>query len=120
MVVDDETVARTSVRVNLESDGFQVGEACDGQRAKELARAARPDLILLDVRMPGKDGLQILEEIQADPQLRGIPIVMLTADAQESSEWRARDLGAIAYIAKPVDPDDLLRVVRRVLEMPRN
>lgn len=115
LVVDDDATARTLVRLNLEFEGYTVSEAENGDRGLESARSSRPDLILLDVMMPGTEGLQVLAELRDDPLLRSTPVIMLTGRADEGTEWRARDLGAAAYVAKPVAVDDLLRTIACVL-----
>ena len=116
LVVDDQAAVRTLVLVHLEQEGYSVREAADAGRALELAREAAPSLVVLDVHMPHRDGWAVLAAMRDDPALVDVPVVMLTADADESTEWRARDLGAVAFVSKPVSMEDLARVVGRVLD----
>lgn len=115
LVVDDEAPQRTLVRLNLEHQGYSVSEAVDADTGLGAAREAHPDLILLDIRMPKRDGWAMLTALRDDPALCHVPVVALTGDSDESSEWRARELGTIAYVTKPVDIDDLLRIVGEVM-----
>jgi len=115
LVVDDELPVREVVRMNLETHGYRVSQACGGAESLRLVRANRPDLILLDLRMPLRDGWSVLRELRGDPTLSMIPVVMLTGEADESSELRAKGLGVVAYVAKPVGGDDLVGVIQRVL-----
>ncbi len=116
LVVDDEASLRTLLRLVLEREGYDVREAGDGDRALEVARSIHPDAVLLDIGMPRKDGWAVLADLRSDPVLRAVPVVMLTGEADESTELRARDLGAVAYVAKPVSIEDAVRVVSRALE----
>lgn len=118
LVVDDDGSLRRLLRLTLEGEGYTVTEASDGDRVLELARQGRPDLIFLDIGMPTKDGWAVLAELRTDPSVRDVPVIMLTGEAGESSEWRARDLGAVRYIAKPVSFEDVLSTVVRLLGTP--
>jgi len=114
LVVDDEAPLRTLLRLNLEHEGYTVSEAPDADAALALARRSFPDLILLDIQMPNRDGWAVLTAMRDDPVLSAVPVVMLTGNADESTEWRARELGAVAFVTKPVAIDDLLRIVGEV------
>jgi len=114
LVIDDEAAVRTLLRLNLEQEGYTVREAPDADTGVALARQSVPDLILLDIQMPNKDGWAVLTALRGDPVLCDVPVVMLTGIADEATEWRARELGAVAYVTKPVATDDLVRVVGRV------
>jgi DNA-binding response OmpR family regulator len=92
-----------------------VSEAGNGQQAIERARENPPDLLLLDVMMPVKDGWETLNEMKADGDLRKIPVVMLTAKVQEEDQFRALAAGAADYVTKPFHPTSLVRTVRTVL-----
>ena len=102
-------------RVNLEFEGFRVVEAADGERAVAAAREASPDLILLDTTMPNTDGWETLLRLQADPDLRGIPVVMLTARVEEEARQRALRGGAVAYVTKPFRPSELVGTVNTLM-----
>jgi CheY-like chemotaxis protein len=115
LVIDDEAPIRLLCRVNLEAEGMLVSEAGDGPGGLELARAQKPDVILLDVMMPGLDGWRVAEMLLDDPVTRDIPIVFLTARADVRDRARGIDLGGLEYITKPFNPVELASLVRRVL-----
>jgi len=116
LVVDDEAPIRLLCRVNLELEGYGVLEAADGQSALEAVRRERPDVILLDVMMPGLDGWRVAEELLDDPATAPIPIVFLTARAELRDRARGIDLGGVDYITKPFNPVELAPLVRDLLE----
>lgn len=116
LVADDEPALRLLCRVSLEYDGFVVLEARDGIEALEVAQLETPDLILLDLMMPGQDGWRVATALQADEMTSRIPIVFLSALAQASDLARALENGAIGYITKPFDPMQLPATVRDYLE----
>jgi DNA-binding response OmpR family regulator len=115
LVIDDEAPIRLLCRVNLEAEGMQVSEAGDGPGGLDLARAQRPDVILLDVMMPGLDGWRVAEMLLDDPVTSDIPIVFLTARADVRDRARGIDLGGLEYITKPFNPVELATLVRSVL-----
>ena len=115
LVADDEAVLRALVRATLSSAGYDVLEAADGDEALELARSARPDLIVLDLMMPGKSGLDVLRELRADPELAATPVVMLTARTRAADREAAAEAGADRFLAKPFSPRELVRIVADVL-----
>jgi DNA-binding response OmpR family regulator len=119
LVVDDESAIRLICRVNLESAGFQMLEAADGETALSLARSEQPDLILLDVMLPGTNGLEVAERLSAAPETREIPVVFLTARSTAPDELRGHEAGGVAYIAKPFDPISLTETVAAVLRRTR-
>ena len=119
MIVDDESAIRLICRLNLGSSGFGTLEAGDGERAVALARAEQPDLILLDVMLPGMDGFQVAEQLGQMPETREIPILFLSARSDRRDEGRGFDLGGVGYITKPFDPNELTERVRDVLERMR-
>ena len=103
LVVDDEVRMVRFIRLNLEHDGFQVISAYNGREALEQVRSQLPNLILLDVMMPDLDGFEVLAEIKGDPELRRIPVVVLTTSQQEEDIVRSYELGCNSFISKPVD-----------------
>ena len=111
LVVDDEAPIRLLCRVNLEAEGMEVLEAGDGESGLDKARTERPDVILLDVMMPGRDGWQVAEELLGDDKTSGIPIVFLTARAEVKDRARGLDLGGIDYVTKPFNPVELAPLV---------
>jgi DNA-binding response OmpR family regulator len=115
LVIDDEAPIRLLCRVNLEAEGVSVLEAADGSTGLALARNERPDVILLDVMMPGLDGWRVAEELLEDPFTRNIPVVFLTARADLRDRVRGMDLGGIDYITKPFNPVELATLVREVV-----
>jgi DNA-binding response OmpR family regulator len=115
LVIDDEAPIRLLCRVNLEAEGMQVLEAADGPSGLEKARAESPDVILLDVMMPGLDGWRVAEELLDDPRTASIPIVFLTARAELRDRARGIDLGGIDYVTKPFNPVELAPLVRNLL-----
>jgi CheY-like chemotaxis protein len=115
LVIDDEAPIRLLCRVNLEAAGMEVLEAENGPTGLEAARTQRPDVILLDVMMPGMDGWQVLEQLLADEGTREIPIVFLTARAELRDQARGLELGGLDYITKPFNPLDLAQVVEDLL-----
>jgi CheY-like chemotaxis protein len=116
LVVDDEPAIRLLCRVNLQADGFAVKEAPDGAAAVALAHEWHPDLILLDVMMPGEDGFAVAERIRDDPELTGVRVMFLTARADIGDNERARGSGVVGHITKPFNPSSLTDEVRSALD----
>ena len=116
LVIDDEAPIRLLCRVNLEAEKMEVLEAADGPTGLEQARAAKPDVILLDVMMPGLDGWQVAEQLLEDDRTRSIPIVFLTARAEFRDRARGLDLGGIDYVTKPFNPLELAPLVEDMLK----
>jgi DNA-binding response OmpR family regulator len=115
LVVDDDPDVCDLVTYKLEQSGFEVRRASDGDAAlREVAKKV-PDLVLLDVMMPGISGLEVLERLRSGPATAGIPVVMLTAKAQENDVERGFELGADDYVVKPFSPRELVRRVTAVL-----
>jgi two-component system alkaline phosphatase synthesis response regulator PhoP len=116
LVIDDEAPIRLLCRVNLEAEGMSVLEAGDGPSGLEAARTGSPDLILLDVMMPGLDGWGVAEALLEDEQTAGIPIIFLTARAEFRDRARGLDIGGVDYITKPFNPVELAPLVRGLLD----
>jgi DNA-binding response OmpR family regulator len=116
LVIDDEAPIRLLCRVNLEAEKMEVLEAADGPTGLEQARAKKPDVILLDVMMPGLDGWQVAEQLLEDDRTRSIPIVFLTARAEFRDRARGLDLGGIDYVTKPFNPLELAPLVEDMLK----
>jgi DNA-binding response OmpR family regulator len=115
LVIDDEPPIRLLCRVNLEAEGMEVLEASDGPTGLEMARNDEPDVILLDVMMPGLDGWQVAEELIDGETTSAIPIVFLTARAEARDRARGLDLGGIDYVTKPFNPVELAPLVRELI-----
>ena len=116
LVIDDEAPIRLLCRVNLEAEGLTVLEAADGTAGLDLARDEQPDVVLLDVMMPGLDGWRVAEELLEDDRTRGIPIIFLTARAEFRDRARGLDIGGVDYVTKPFNPLELAQLVRDLLE----
>jgi DNA-binding response OmpR family regulator len=112
LVIDDEAPIRLLCRVNLEAEGMEVLEAADGPSGLEKARAELPDVILLDVMMPGLDGWRVAEELLDDERTAQIPIIFLTVRAELRDRARGIDLGGVDYVTKPFNPVELAPLVR--------
>ena len=115
LICDDEDVLRALIRATLSGDRYELVEARDGDESVELAKSERPDVILLDMMMPGRSGLDVLSELRRDPELERVPVVMLTARTQESDRDAAVVAGAERYLAKPFSPARLAAVVEDVV-----
>ena len=122
LVIEDEEDSAEFVRAVLEGDGTAVVRARDGEAGLKAARSERPDLIVLDVQMPKKDGFTVLVELRQDPETEGIPVVMLTGVAEATGvRFSKSDVGDYigvepdAYVEKPIDPATLSAVVARLL-----
>jgi DNA-binding response OmpR family regulator len=116
LVIDDEAPIRLLCRVNLEAEGMEVLEAPDGPSGLEKAREGRPDVVLLDVMMPGLDGWRVAEELLDDERTNGIPIIFLTARAEFRDRAKGLDIGGIDYVTKPFNPLELAALVRNLLD----
>ncbi len=116
LVIDDEAPIRLLCRVNLEAEGMHVAEAPDGPSGLEKARAESPDVILLDVMMPGLDGWRVAEQLLDDPSTNRIPIVFLTARAEFRDRAKGLDIGGVDYITKPFNPLELAPLVQDLLD----
>jgi DNA-binding response OmpR family regulator len=112
LVVDDEAPIRLLCRVNLEAENMKVLEAANGDTGLEMARSEHPDVVLLDVMMPGRSGWEVAEELLADDATSGIPIVFLTARAEVRDRAKGIDLGGVDYVTKPFNPVELAPLVR--------
>ena len=115
LVVDDEAPIRLLCRVNLEAEKMEVLEAGDGPTGLEMARKEHPDVVLLDVMMPGLDGWRVAEELLEDPATSSIPIVFLTARAELRDRARGLDLGGLDYVTKPFNPLELAPLIRDLI-----
>ncbi|MBI2856895.1 MAG: response regulator [Chloroflexi bacterium] len=114
LLADDDPKMRALLRMSL-GDRFVLLEAGDGQQALEMARKEKPDLVLLDIAMPGLDGLEVCRLLRQGPETKGIAVVMLTGRDAEADIRRARELGAADYVTKPFSPRALLDKVVEVL-----
>jgi two-component system, OmpR family, alkaline phosphatase synthesis response regulator PhoP len=115
LVIDDEQPIRLLCKVNLEAAGMSVLEAADGPSGLEEARTQRPDVVLLDVMMPGLDGWRVAEQLLEDERTSEIPIIFLTARAEFRDRARGLDIGGVDYVTKPFNPLELAPLVRDLL-----
>ena len=116
LVIDDEAPIRLLCRVNLEAEGMSVLEASDGPSGLAAAASGMPDVILLDVMMPGLDGWGVAEALLESEETAGIPIIFLTARAEFRDRARGLDIGGVDYITKPFNPVELAPLVRALLD----
>jgi CheY-like chemotaxis protein len=116
LLCDDEEVLRQLVRATLDNGEYEIVEAADGDESLELARSIRPDLIVLDMMMPARSGLEVLRELRQDPALSRTPVIMLTARARQADQDEAAAAGADRYLAKPFSPLELISLVEDLLE----
>src|ERR1041384_5757597 len=107
LVIDDEAPIRLLCRVNLEAEGMDVLEAADGPTGLDQAREQQPDVVLLDVMMPGLDGWRVAEALLEDERTNEIPIIFLTARAEFRDRARGLDIGGVGYLAKPLNPPQI-------------
>lgn len=114
--VEDSDAIRSLIRMTLEFDGFRVLEANSGTQGMEMALLKRPDLILLDVKMPGISGIELCSKLQADPHLRKIPVVMLSGHDDRALVDAAIAAGAKTYLTKPFVPLALIELVHRLIK----
>jgi CheY-like chemotaxis protein len=116
LLCDDEEVLRHLVRATLENGEYEIVEAADGDESLQLARRHRPDVVILDMMMPGRSGLDVVRELRDDAALARTPVVMLTARARPADREAAAAAGADRYLAKPFSPLELIGVVEELLE----
>lgn len=116
LIVDDEPMARTLLRLMLVRAGFNVSEAEDGFDALEKVKKNRPDIILLDVMMPGMDGFSVCQTLRDEQETASLPIIMLSAKTDLDSINQGLRVGATKYLTKPISPEDLTKHVRDALE----
>ena len=114
LLVDDHEVHRAAIRYFLRQRGHEVVTADDGVQALERVRESRPDLILLDLNRPRKNGREVLSEIKTDPNLKRIPVLVMTTSRADQDIQKAYSLNANCYITKPMDLDEFLRIVKSI------
>lgn len=114
LIADDELRLRKVVALHLKKSGFDVREAGNGQQAIDLAKADKPDVIVLDIMMPEKTGLEACKELRQDPAFNKTPIILLTAKAEADDKQVGKDAGASEYITKPFSPKDLIDKINQL------
>ncbi|MGO8988146.1 MAG: response regulator [bacterium] len=116
LIVDDERDIVKVLMIRLRGAGYEVVTAFDGAQAIFVAHKEKPDLIILDIRMPAGDGFSVVEKLKHSTDTFSIPVIFLTGGPERDSEEKAMTLGARFYIKKPYDPEELLDAVKRALE----
>jgi DNA-binding response OmpR family regulator len=119
LVIDDDPVILELLRVNFEIEGFDVICAVDGEDGFRKAQAEQPDIVISDIMMPRRDGLQLLTDLKGDPTTEDLPVILLSAKAQKTEVQQGLDLGADDYITKPFDPLELIDRLNAVMTRPR-
>ena len=114
LVIDDDQAIAELIKVNLDLLGHQVTTANDGIKGLALAQQNRPDLIVLDVMMPYMDGFEVLQNLRKNPSTRELPVIMLTAKAQDADVFRGWQSGVDCYLTKPFNPMELISFVKRI------
>jgi len=115
LLVEDEPEFRMALRMRLEANGYEIIEAEDGVMGLDLARNQKPDLIVLDIMLPKMDGFKVARLLKFDEKHKHIPIIMLTARAQQSDKETGLAVGANAYLTKPFKPQEILDIIARLL-----
>ena len=115
LLADDEEDIKVVLKMFLESKGYETCTAFDGLDAINQAKSENPDVILLDVMMPLVDGFEVCKKLKADPNTAEIPIVMLSAASHAESVQRGLDAGAVEYLVKPFEPEQLIKVLEEVI-----
>jgi DNA-binding response OmpR family regulator len=115
LVVDDDPVIVRLLEVNLRLEGYEVAMASRGEEALQRAAEVHPDVVVLDVMMPGLDGWETCRRLRELPEFAETPVVFLSARAQDDDRSRGMDLGTVEYVTKPFDPVKLMELVRRLL-----
>jgi PAS domain S-box-containing protein len=119
LIVDDEAMGRTTLKALLSSQNYRLFLASDGTEALQLAASAGPDLILLDVMMPGMDGYEVCRQLRSDPRLSEVPIIMITGLDDRASRLQGIEAGADDFISKPFDPSELQARIRTITRLNR-
>ncbi len=120
LVVDDEPTIVRLMEFILARQGHEMIVAVNGEEALQKTRAHKPDLVLLDIMMPRIDGYEVAQQLRADPETASVPIIMLSAKAQEEDIRRGAEVGVDAYVTKPFSPEHLVQVVTEHLQRLKN
>ena len=118
LVADDDPSVGALLKITLERAGYRVVPAFDGEDALAKAKSVRPDLVVLDVMMPGVDGYHVAQDLANEPDLPSPKIIILTSRTEERDRQISAQLGVDAFITKPFEPDDLVKTVQRLLGTP--
>lgn len=116
LVCDDERSIVRLIQVNLEKHGYEIVTAFDGKDGLEKIQSEKPDLVVLDVMMPYMDGFEVLKNLRRDPATENLPVIMLTAKAQDKDVFEGYSYGADMYLTKPFNPVELVSFVKRIVQ----
>lgn len=116
LIVDDEPDVIDFLKKRLEASGYEVLSAADGVEGFKVAKAEVPDLILLDILMPHRDGFAMLADLRSEESVRNIPVVIVSAKGESTSIFQGQELGAVDYIIKPYEFEELLRYIKKYTE----
>lgn len=119
LVVEDDTAIIELLRFLLEQEGLEVEVAQDGLEALDKMEVWSPDLVLLDLRLPKLEGIDVLWEMRQNPKWSNIPVVVISVDSSPQTMLQGWRLGVDSYFIKPFDPDELVRVIRRIISVSR-
>jgi len=119
LLADADHTLQKSAALLLENEGYRVVSVRDGEEALQKVRESRPDVVLLDILLPRKNGYQVCRAIKEDPILRTLPVVFVSAKSQPSDRFWAKRVGGDGFVAKPYDPADLLREIKVQLRKPQ-
>jgi CheY-like chemotaxis protein len=114
LIIDDEWTIQLALQARLSARGFSVQLASDGPSGLLAARQYRPDVILLDLRMPDMDGFEVLRRLRSSPETSSIPVIILTANIQDSVKQQARSAGAARFLTKPFESKDIINAIQAV------
>jgi len=115
LIADDEPAVVKILGMRLKTNGYQIIEACNGTETIELTNQKKPDLIILDIKMPDIDGYAVLQNLKASPDTMSIPVVFFTALPLEQAQEKATQLGAEGFVSKSADPDEILAKITEIL-----
>jgi two-component system, chemotaxis family, chemotaxis protein CheY len=115
LAVDDSASIRVAIKIALSGAGYAVAEAVNGADGVEKAKAGSYDLIVTDLNMPVMDGLTMIEELRRSPAHMGVPIIFLTTESDAALKQRAKAAGATGWLTKPFDPEQLVKIIKKVL-----
>ena len=113
LIIEDEKLIIVSTQMVLEAAGFRVESAVNGEEGIQKAKSMRPDLVLLDIMMPGIDGWETLTRLKRDPETSGIPVIIFTAREHARGHQKSSEMGAADYFRKPCEPDELIELVEK-------
>lgn len=119
LIVEDDAAIIELLRFLLEQEGLEVEVARDGLKALDKMEAFSPDLVLLDLRLPKLEGMDVLWEMRQNPRWNNVPVVIISVDSSPQTMLQGWRLGVDSYFIKPFDPDELIRVIRRILSVSR-